>query len=80
MPVSRKRCRRPIAFWPGRLGAPPKSAAGAAPRLRRSESARAYGDRRVLDDVSLTVAAGEAVAIIGENGAGKSTLMRICAG
>ena len=30
--------------------------------------------------VSLSVAAGEAVAIIGENGAGKSTLLRICAG
>ncbi len=30
--------------------------------------------------MSLSVAAGEAVAIIGENGAGKSTLLRICAG
>jgi len=30
--------------------------------------------------VSLSVGAGEAVAIIGENGAGKSTLLRICAG
>lgn len=33
-----------------------------------------------LQDVSLTVRKGEAVAVIGENGAGKSTLMKILSG
>ena len=33
-----------------------------------------------LNNVSLSVAEGEALALIGENGAGKSTLMKILAG
>jgi len=36
--------------------------------------------RRVLDDVSLAVAQGEFVALVGESGVGKSTLLNLIAG
>jgi branched-chain amino acid transport system ATP-binding protein len=39
-----------------------------------------YGDAQALDGVSLNVAEGELVAIVGANGAGKSSLIRTIAG
>lgn len=40
----------------------------------------AYGKHRAVDDVSLTVARGEIVTILGANGGGKSSLLRAIAG
>jgi branched-chain amino acid transport system ATP-binding protein len=42
--------------------------------------AAGYLGERVVDDIDIEVATGEAVAIIGSNGAGKTTLFRAIAG
>src|SRR5262245_16341012 len=40
----------------------------------------AYGRHKALDEVSIRLRAGEAVAILGANGAGKTTLLNSIAG
>ncbi|WP_327123104.1 ribosomal protection-like ABC-F family protein [Streptomyces sp. NBC_01727] len=49
-------------------------------QLTLQDVSKAYGDRTVLDQVSLTVRPGDRVGVIGENGSGKSTLLRLMSG
>ena len=48
--------------------------------IRTSNLTKAYGAKRAVDGVSLTVGAGEIYGFVGRNGAGKSTLMKMLAG
>ncbi len=48
----------------------------AAPVLELRGVTKYYGEREVLAGIELTVAEGEAVAVIGSSGSGKSTLLR----
>ena len=41
---------------------------------------KAYGGRVLFDDLNLSVAAGECIALVGANGSGKTTLLDILAG
>ena len=41
---------------------------------------KAYGDRVILDDVTLSFLPGAKIGVVGPNGMGKSTLLKIMAG
>ncbi|MHB2166753.1 sugar ABC transporter ATP-binding protein [Alsobacter sp. R-9] len=51
-----------------------------APFLELSRISKRFGGVRALEDVDLTLEAGEVHCLVGENGSGKSTLIKIISG
>jgi ribose transport system ATP-binding protein len=49
-------------------------------RLQMQGVCKRFGATVALQDVSISVASGQVLALVGENGAGKSTLMKVCSG
>lgn len=59
---------------------PPLSESSTNPPLRFDAVSLGYGDFTVLEDLSLTVAPGQVVAIMGGSGSGKTTMLRAATG
>lgn len=50
------------------------------PLIRVEKASLGYGDKVILDAVSLSIKPGDRLALLGPNGAGKSTLIKLLAG
>ncbi len=50
------------------------------PRLQVTNLTRSFGGRRVVDDVSIDIVAGQVTCLLGPSGCGKSTTLRMIAG
>jgi ATP-binding cassette, subfamily B, bacterial len=75
-------------LWLERMVSTRREGATAVPPLRLANGISfrnvsfAYpgSDRKVLENVNLTLSAGSVIAVVGENGAGKSTLVKLLVG
>jgi branched-chain amino acid transport system ATP-binding protein len=57
-----------------------RDAAGAAPQLEARAVSKYFGGVRAVEDISISVRAGNIMSIIGPNGAGKTSLLNMISG
>ncbi|MCW8908903.1 MAG: ATP-binding cassette domain-containing protein [Sedimenticola sp.] len=57
---------------------PPEKAPN--PLIKLFQASAGYADRRILNQVSLSLSPGDRIGLLGPNGAGKSTLIKLLAG
>ncbi len=50
------------------------------PLLQLDEAAAGYGDKAIINQVSVSIEPGDRIGLLGPNGAGKSTLIKLLAG
>jgi branched-chain amino acid transport system ATP-binding protein len=75
-----RQARPPVGGQAGRSPNAPRAPLASNDALVLSGVTRAFGALRAVDDVSLTVSAGEKYAVLGSNGAGKTTLFNAITG
>ena len=51
-----------------------------SPVIELQDLVKRYGDKIVVNNVSLSVTGGECLLLVGHNGAGKTTLMKLMLG
>ena len=71
---------RPVFAAPSHAPEAFPSATAVAPLLSAEHVTKSYGGVRAVDEVSLSLGAREALAVIGPNGSGKTTLLNLLTG
>ena len=57
-----------------------KSFKKSEPLLELKNISKSFGDRKILDNISLKINRGEILGLLGPNGAGKSTIFNLITG